>query len=632
MDQPAHSEHDSTVSLWSSLEQELGLSGRFAIVSRIGAGGTAEVFKARQIPIERQVAIKVLVSDLQGNTDAKLRFQREAKILSTLEHPNIPKLYSFGASGERLYQIMDYLEGTSLSTRLERGPLTVTEFKNIFSQIISALRYASTQGLVHRDVKPSNIFLTQDVDGSTRAMLLDFGLVRQLSAADGTQTITATQAVIGSPPYMSPEQCRGHTVGSSSDVYSLGCTMYEALTGNPPFHSDNVAEIMLQHMNQVPQPLQAFQDSIPVESALPEFIHRCLSKEPSARYASFQELEEAFNLAVHSSSSTARYTPEPSQPARKKRRAIAIACAYACACTVVVAGLVVNKLCDKPSPPFKISSVKPSEREKLEKIRECKQNLADALAPLRRARLEELVLSYMNLADYYQETDKPRLKDAEKFCDEAVQANTKYTPSKKSLAMVNNGLSKLSASKARETSEPAKRFQLLSQAEQYSKLAIEQIAQEVSVLKAECLMQYSLVLLQAQKYQEAAQQVDAALACGLALSAHSPMRAEYAHSYASQIQNTIAKSGKNASSTDKLQFCRIFLAICDFIGPLRTDDPALKYAHKWFNLGRVADKEELIDGTTVQQLEEQLKQLDENASSAEASHEVPSPSRIRVQR
>lgn len=290
-------EQDSTVSMWNKVESELAIDGRYTILGQIGAGGMGQVFKARQVDIDRYVAIKILSADLMGTAEAMQRFHREAKVLSTLEHPNIVRLYHFGLVGDRPYQVVDYLQGVSLSERLVKGPLSINEFGQIFLQMVDALDYASSRDIVHRDIKPGNIFLCNSDDGeSIHAVLLDFGIVRQINTNGAT--LTSTQAVLGSPPYMSPEQCKTGLVDHRSDIYSLGCTMFQALTGAPPFEADNMVEIMLAHMNAPIPELTAYSGRSRVECQLTKIIEQCLEKDPSNRPPSFRDLKDKLVSAL----------------------------------------------------------------------------------------------------------------------------------------------------------------------------------------------------------------------------------------------------------------------------------------------------------------------------------------------
>ncbi|MBY0547395.1 MAG: serine/threonine protein kinase [Candidatus Obscuribacterales bacterium] len=627
MDKLTQVEYESTVSLWGSLEQELGLTGRFAIISRIGAGGMGEVFKARQFGIDRDVAIKVLAVDVQASADAKMRFQREARILSTLDHPNISKLYGFGFSGERPYQIMDYLEGCSLSARLEQGPLTIEEFKSIFSQIISALKYASEQGLVHRDVKPGNIFLTQTNEQSPRAVLLDFGLVRQLELNDGSATVTATHAVLGSPLYMSPEQCRGAAVDSSSDIYSLGCTMHEALSGEPPFLGDTAGEILLKQMNEPPRMLQAFQNSKPIRSALPQLIHKCLSKAPAERYSTFQELESAFNHALLSTASTATFTPPrtPITRASKRVALIAIVCSLALA---VLAGLSIYKFSGQPRDSVASNGLTFEEKQKLDEIDKWKTRFEsrNSKPKVRSDAGESLLKNFLDLASYYKDKEN-RLDDAEKVLNDALSCAHKMQ-SAPLIAACYKALSEVKSSRAQESRSAETRRKLLNDAESDAKTAIQQLeVRKDNSLKFECMMQLSLVSFQAGNYQTASTQVDQAVACGLRTTqSRLALGENSAREYAKKIEEALEHNQQNLTNNDKLAFCMTFLAILDIIDEgdsIEAHEPTLQYAHEWFKKSGIAEAG-TINGVTAAQLQARLDEYDRMAAHPRRKNKVKS--------
>lgn len=277
--------------VYRSLTRELGLDGRFSILSRIGAGGMGEVLLAEDRHLDRKVAIKVLSSQIGLTEASKSRFLREAKALFALKHPHIVRLHSFGVGNGTPYQIMDYLVGQSLASRLkEGGPLSIDEFRAVFLQIASAMEHASDRGLVHRDIKPGNIFLCSQQDSSIHAVLLDFGIVRSVDGDFENNTVTATSAVLGSPLYMSPEQCRGSRVDRRADIYSLGCVMFECSTGSPPFSGSTPMAIMFKQMNEKPPQLNAYVHGTRVQSDVASLVMQCLEKEPSARPRTFGEI------------------------------------------------------------------------------------------------------------------------------------------------------------------------------------------------------------------------------------------------------------------------------------------------------------------------------------------------------
>lgn len=292
-----------------ALTGELELEGRYSILSRLGAGGMGEVFLARDLLLDRFVAIKLLLPALAETPENRARFIREAKVLSALRHQHVIRLHSFGVTKRGPYQIIDYLEGRTLAARLkEGGPLKFEEFRVIFLQITDALHYASEQGLVHRDIKPGNIFLCASKNSEeTNAVLLDFGIVRDSEKNSQKTTITDTSAILGSPAYMSPEQCRGAKVDRRADIYSLGCVMYECLTGKPPFTSDKSVTLMFKHMNEEPSTIRLQMKGKALQTEICSLIMQCLRKEQSERPSSFAEICDRLRDIEYDASSEAKF-------------------------------------------------------------------------------------------------------------------------------------------------------------------------------------------------------------------------------------------------------------------------------------------------------------------------------------
>jgi serine/threonine protein kinase len=214
--------------------------GPYEILAPLGAGGMGEVYQARDTRLDRTVAIKILPSDLSGDATRRQRFEREAKVISSLNHPHICTLYDVGRQDDVDFIVMEFLEGESLAERLKKGPLSVAQVLHYGTQIASALDKAHRNGVTHRDLKPGNIMLTK-----SGAKLLDFGLAKADPALATGATLTdmtprATPmtlhgTVIGTVPYMSPEQVEGNEVNARSDIFSLGAVLYEMVTGPRAF-------------------------------------------------------------------------------------------------------------------------------------------------------------------------------------------------------------------------------------------------------------------------------------------------------------------------------------------------------------------------------------------------------------
>jgi cephalosporin-C deacetylase-like acetyl esterase/predicted Ser/Thr protein kinase len=264
------------------------LAGRFRIVNFIAAGGMGEVYKAEDLLLDRIVALKFLPKELAEDRESLERFLREAKAASALNHPNICTIYDYGEDAERTFIAMEYLEGETLSARIHRGPLSTVEALKIAIAVASALSTAHRKGIVHRDLKPGNIMLTE-----SGAMLLDFGLAkyeRPVASADETLTVlTGGAQVVGTLPYMSPEQLHGQEVDARGDIFAFGAVVYEMLTGKRAFQRKSNSETLVAVDREEPSPLHEFVKDVP--DGLDRIIHRCLRKRPEERYSGIAEIE-----------------------------------------------------------------------------------------------------------------------------------------------------------------------------------------------------------------------------------------------------------------------------------------------------------------------------------------------------
>jgi eukaryotic-like serine/threonine-protein kinase len=264
--------------------------GPYEIVSPIGAGGMGQVWRALDTRLRRAVAIKVLPDALAYDPQALARFEREARAVAALSHPNILAIFDVGEAGGVRYVVTELLEGETLRAALQRGTFPLLRALEVSAQVARALAAAYGKGIVHRDVKPENVFLTNDGG----AKLLDFGLTRQIDPpSDPNNNPTATNmtdagTVLGTVAYMSPEQARGRPVDHRSDQFSLGIVLYELLAGRRPFHGESAAETVTAIIREAPEPLAT---AAPLVSApVRMVVERCLAKEPGGRYESTRDL------------------------------------------------------------------------------------------------------------------------------------------------------------------------------------------------------------------------------------------------------------------------------------------------------------------------------------------------------
>lgn len=264
------------------------LAGRFRIVDFIAAGGMGEVYKAEDARLDRIVALKFLPKILSDDRESLERFHREAKAASALNHPNICTIHDFGKDAGKAFIAMEFLEGETLSARIKRGPLPVDESLKIAIAVASGLSAAHRKGIVHRDLKPGNIMLTQ-----SGAKLLDFGLAkyeRPVVADEATMTVlTGAAQVVGTLPYMSPEQLHGKEVDARGDIFAFGAVLYEMLTGRRAFQRQSNSETIVAVDREEPKPLQEFIKNVP--EGLERIIRCCLQKNPQERYESMSEIE-----------------------------------------------------------------------------------------------------------------------------------------------------------------------------------------------------------------------------------------------------------------------------------------------------------------------------------------------------
>lgn len=266
-------------------------AGKFEIECLLGSGGMGKVFKAMHLQISAPVALKVMDSAI-GTDRGTSRFMREARLLSAVNHVNVVRLLAFGQTADRvLYMALEFINGQALSDVLSQQILKPTRAVGIAQQICRGLEAAHNAGIIHRDLKPSNILLTQDEKGLEVVKIIDFGIARladDLEKTVGDVEEESTSSVIGTPYYMSPEQCTGKKLVFASDIYSVGCLLYEMLCGQPPFPSEVPYTVMQGHINER---LENVPSKHPVPTSLEALVLKCLEKDPGDRFASAAELE-----------------------------------------------------------------------------------------------------------------------------------------------------------------------------------------------------------------------------------------------------------------------------------------------------------------------------------------------------
>jgi len=266
---------------------------KYQITSILGEGGMSIVYKARHKYMERVVAVKVLHKHLIADAVALQRFQQESQAASSLSHPNIVTVYDFGIEEGQAFFVMDCLEGPTLQDVLEKQErIAPPEAVSILVQLCDGLEHAHRKGIVHRDLKPSNLVLMPQENGSQLLKIVDFGIAKLMPSEDGKtrQSLTQTGEVFGSPLFMSPEQCMGRAPDLRSDIYSVGCLMYEALSGVPPLMGDTSFETMTKHVNEMPLTFKQANPDLNVPPALEAVVFRCLQKDPEDRYQSAAEI------------------------------------------------------------------------------------------------------------------------------------------------------------------------------------------------------------------------------------------------------------------------------------------------------------------------------------------------------
>ncbi|HKG55030.1 MAG TPA: serine/threonine-protein kinase, partial [Anaerolineales bacterium] len=278
--------------------------GPYRIITQIGKGGMANVYKAYQASVDRYVAIKVLPSQLAESQEFATRFHQEARIIAKLEHPHILPVFDYGETDGVAYFVMRYLEAGTLRDKMEAGrPLPMKDIDRIFTQLAEALSYAHSFGIIHRDLKPANAL----IDSHGNIFLTDFGIAKLLESA--SPRLTQTDAIMGTPAYISPEQAQSQSVDQRADIYSLGIILYEMVTGRVPFLADTPLAVLFKHISD-PLPLPSLvKPDIP--PSIEQVILKALAKDPKDRFSTAEEFVAAWKHALEEAE-TARHAPESS--------------------------------------------------------------------------------------------------------------------------------------------------------------------------------------------------------------------------------------------------------------------------------------------------------------------------------
>ena len=256
------------------------LISRYRIAEKLGEGGMGVVYKARDTTLERTVALKFLAAHLLNDDEARQRFLREAKAAAALDHPNICTVYEVGEAEGKTFLAMAFLKGETLEDRIAKGPLPLKDALDIARQVAEGLNAAHAEGVVHRDVKPANILVSPD----GRATIMDFGLARLTEASK----LTRQDQTVGTAAYMSPEQLQGGEVDHRTDVWALGCTLYEMVAGVRLFKGQYDQALAYEILNEEPEPLTGVRSGVPMELEL--LVAKCLAKDPDDRYAHADEI------------------------------------------------------------------------------------------------------------------------------------------------------------------------------------------------------------------------------------------------------------------------------------------------------------------------------------------------------
>ncbi|MBY0550446.1 MAG: protein kinase [Candidatus Obscuribacterales bacterium] len=368
----------------------------------IGEGGGGVVYKARHLPLDIDVAVKVLK---QSNPVQFKRFQVEAANIAQLDHPNIVKIRKFGVEKNNSpFIVCDFIDGETLAERLSRGPVNGEEFRDIFVDTLKALEYAHSKGIIHRDLKPSNIMLC--AGDAAGVKLVDFGISKNLLAED--QHLTGTQDLIGTPQYMSPEQCTNASLDAGSDIYSIACIMYETICGQPPFAGESALQTVLLQSNALPPSLVKQRQLAKIPGQLLALIDRGLAKTSAERPSVAEMLKTLQDMRIDWSVPHSSPIQRQEQDAQRKLPMIGIAVSIV---GLIFWGLIFIHLSSQPPAPSMCDGK--GSTEKLRSRRQPKQRLKDLKDRYMSGFTEQDAIQALNELDRIREKIRDKDVDAQ---------------------------------------------------------------------------------------------------------------------------------------------------------------------------------------------------------------------------
>jgi predicted Ser/Thr protein kinase len=329
--------------------------GYYRMIEKIGAGGMGEVWKAEDTRLARTVAVKILPPDVASDQEAIARMRREARTAAQINSPNIATIYSFEEIGERLFIVMEYVEGEPLTKLIARGPVPEGELCRIGREVAEALAEAHAKGIIHRDIKPDNIIVS-----GRRVKVLDFGIAKQVTPTAGSNDPTAylTQQgmIIGTVQYMSPEQALGKTLDARTDIFSLGIVLYQAATGRLPFVGETATDTITRIVRD--EPVDPAMVNRSLSPSLAKIIARCLRKSREQRFESAADLASALESQMAKAATAPVSKPLPvapptvkEQPVKAKSRAPLYTALAVVAVLIAVGAIVMTRQAPAPSPP-----------------------------------------------------------------------------------------------------------------------------------------------------------------------------------------------------------------------------------------------------------------------------------------